>query len=313
MLSLRAIDAARERGGGLPVIAPAARGRPLRQQRIRELADGPGAIFLCGRYEGIDERVLEARNVEEVSVGDFVVSGGELPAMALLDAVVRLLPKAIGNPESVAEESFSAGLLEYPQYTRPAEWEGRSVPEALRSGHHGRIRAWREGNGGTRDAREAARSLGGLRCASGRRLCGVGTMNLMEEIESKEVEALMEGRQIPEFSPGDTVRVGVRVVEGEKTRVQAFEGVCIARKGGGLNASFTVRKISGGEGVERVFPLHAPVIDSITVIRRGSRATGKIVLFARANRKGRAHSREDYAAQPGQERQGLITVSQARA
>ena len=139
-----AIDAARERGGGLPVIAPAARGRPLRQQRIRELADGPGAIFLCGRYEGIDERVLEARNVEEVSVGDFVVSGGELPAMALLDAVVRLLPKAIGNPESVAEESFSAGLLEYPQYTRPAEWEGRSVPEALRSGHHGRIRAWRK-------------------------------------------------------------------------------------------------------------------------------------------------------------------------
>ena len=139
-----AIDAARKHGGGLPVIAPAARGRPLRQQRIRELADGPGAIFLCGRYEGIDERVLEARNVEEVCMGDFVVSGGELPAMALLDAVVRLLPNAVGNPDSVAEESFSAGLLEYPQYTRPAEWEGRSVPEALRSGHHGRIRAWRK-------------------------------------------------------------------------------------------------------------------------------------------------------------------------
>ena len=139
-----AIDAARQRFGELPVIAPAARGRPLHQQRIRELADGPGVILVCGRYEGIDERVLEAREVEEVSVGDFVVSGGELPAMAALDAVVRLLPCALGNPESVAEESFSAGLLEYPHYTRPAEWEGRLVPEALRSGHHGRIRAWRK-------------------------------------------------------------------------------------------------------------------------------------------------------------------------
>ena len=139
-----AIDAACQCAEGLPVIAPSARGTPLRQHRIRELADGPGAIFLCGRYEGIDERVLEAREVEEISVGDFVVSGGELPAMTILDAVVRLLPDVLGNPESVAEESFSAGLLEYPQYTRPAEWEGRSVPEELRSGHHGQIRAWRK-------------------------------------------------------------------------------------------------------------------------------------------------------------------------
>ena len=139
-----AIDAARQCNERLPVIAPSARGKPLQQNRIRELADGPGAILLCGRYEGIDERVLEAREVEEISVGDFVVSGGELPAMTILDAVVRLLPNVLGNPESVAEESFSAGLLEYPQYTRPAEWEGRSVPEELRSGHHGRIRAWRK-------------------------------------------------------------------------------------------------------------------------------------------------------------------------
>lgn len=111
-------------------------------------------------------------------------------------------------------------------------------------------------------------------------------MNLMEEIESKEIEALMEGREIPEFSPGDTVRVGVRVVEGEKTRVQAFEGVCIGRKGGGLNANFTVRKISGGEGVERVFPLYAPVIDSITVIRRGRVRRAK--LYYLRGRTGKA-------------------------
>ena len=111
-------------------------------------------------------------------------------------------------------------------------------------------------------------------------------MNLMEEIEGKEVEALMEGREIPDFSPGDTVRVGVRVVEGEKTRVQAFEGVCIGRKGGGLNASFTVRKISGGEGVERVFPLYAPVIDSVTVIRRGRVRRAK--LYYLRGRTGKA-------------------------
>ncbi len=139
-----AIDAVRKRFGSLPVIAPAARGRPLRQERIRELAEGDGAVFLCARFEGVDERVLEARDVEQVCVGDFVLSGGEIPAMAALDATVRLLPGVIGNPASVSEESFSAGLLEYPQYTRPAEWEGREVPEPLRSGHHGRIRAWRK-------------------------------------------------------------------------------------------------------------------------------------------------------------------------
>ena len=138
------IDSARERYGMLPVIAPTARGRPLTQRRIGELADGSGAVFLCGRYEGIDERVLEAREVEEVSVGDFVMSGGELPTMAVLDAVVRQLPRVLGNPQSLVEESFAAGLLEHPHYTRPAEWEGRRVPEPLRSGHHGRILAWRK-------------------------------------------------------------------------------------------------------------------------------------------------------------------------
>jgi tRNA (guanine37-N1)-methyltransferase len=110
---------------------------------VRALADGPGVILLCGRYEGVDERVLEARGLEEVSVGDFVLSGGELPAMCLLDACVRLLPEVLGQPDSLAEESFTGGLLEYPHYTRPQVWEGRSVPEVLLSGHHARIKAWR--------------------------------------------------------------------------------------------------------------------------------------------------------------------------
>lgn len=127
----------------LPLIYLSPRGKPFTQGRARELAAGPGAIFLCGRFEGIDERVLEARKIEEVSLGDFVMTGGELAAMALIDATVRLLPGVVGDPESLADESFEAGLLEYPQYTRPQEWEGLGVPEALLSGNHGRIAGWR--------------------------------------------------------------------------------------------------------------------------------------------------------------------------
>jgi len=127
----------------LPTIYLSPRGKPFTQGRARELAAGPGAIFLCGRFEGIDERVLEAREIEEVSLGDFVMTGGELAAMALIDATVRLLPGVVGDPESLADESFEAGLLEYPQYTRPQEWEGLGVPEALLSGNHGRIAGWR--------------------------------------------------------------------------------------------------------------------------------------------------------------------------
>ena len=128
-------------------------------------------------------------------------------------------------------------------------------------------------------------------------------MNLLEEIETKEVESLMEGREIPEFAPGDTLKVGVRVVEGEKTRVQVFEGVCIGRKGGGLNASFTVRKISGGEGVERVFPLYAPVIDSITVVRRGRVRRAKL-YYLRGRTGKAARIREKVSARRGSAKSG---------
>ncbi len=120
------------------------RGRAMDQAFVRELAEGPGAIMICGRFEGVDERVLETRNVEEVSLGDFILSGGEIAALALLDAVVRLLPGVTGNRESLEEESFADGLLEYPHYTRPPVWEGRSVPEVLLSGHHEKIREWRQ-------------------------------------------------------------------------------------------------------------------------------------------------------------------------
>ncbi|MDE0334368.1 MAG: tRNA (guanosine(37)-N1)-methyltransferase TrmD, partial [Defluviicoccus sp.] len=117
--------------------------RLLDQARVRALASGPGMSMLCGRFEGVDERVLEAHEIEEVSLGDFVLSGGEPAAMALIDACVRLLPGVIGQADSLAEESFADGLLEYPHYTRPQEWRGRRVPDVLLSGHHERVREWR--------------------------------------------------------------------------------------------------------------------------------------------------------------------------
>jgi tRNA (guanine37-N1)-methyltransferase len=126
-----------------PLILLSPRGRRLEQQRVREFAEMPGVRLICGRFEGVDERVLEARGIEEVSLGDFVLSGGEPAAIALIDACVRLLPGVVGCAETLAEESFAEGLLEYPQYTRPQLWQGRAVPEVLMSGDHGRIRAWR--------------------------------------------------------------------------------------------------------------------------------------------------------------------------
>jgi tRNA (guanine37-N1)-methyltransferase len=139
----KAVDAVRERQPAAPVLAMSPRGRPLRQARVRELAAGPGVTLLCGRFEGFDERLFEGRGVEPVSIGDYILSGGEPAALVLLDACVRLLPGVMGAPSSGEQESFESGLLEYPHYTRPPEWEGRTIPEVLRSGDHARIDAWR--------------------------------------------------------------------------------------------------------------------------------------------------------------------------
>jgi tRNA (guanine37-N1)-methyltransferase len=137
-----AIDAA-DAPADLPRLLMSPRGRSLTQSRVRELATGPGALVVCGRFEGVDERVIEARHLEEVSIGDYVLSGGEIAAMALIDACVRLLPGVMGRPESGTDESFSDALLEYPQYTRPQTFEGRTIPEILISGDHAKVTAWR--------------------------------------------------------------------------------------------------------------------------------------------------------------------------
>lgn len=137
-------DGVHDGSGVRPLIYLSPRGTPLRQERVRELAAGSGAVIICGRFEGVDARVLEARNVEEVSLGDYVLSGGEPAAIAMIDAVVRLLPGVVGAPDTLAEESFEGGLLEYPQYTRPSVWEGREIPPVLLSGNHAAVRAWRK-------------------------------------------------------------------------------------------------------------------------------------------------------------------------
>ena len=139
-----AVDHACARHPGTPILALTPRGKPLTQARVRQLAQGPGVILLCGRFEGFDERIFAARTIEEVSLGDIVLSGGEPAALMLLDACIRLLPGVMGAASSGAEELFENGLLEYPHYTRPAEWEGRTIPEVLRSGDHAKIAAWRK-------------------------------------------------------------------------------------------------------------------------------------------------------------------------
>jgi tRNA (guanine37-N1)-methyltransferase len=138
-----AIDAVSPEGDARPRLLMSPRGKPLTQARVRELAAGPGAVIVCGRFEGIDQRVIEARGLEEVSIGDYVLAGGEVAAMVLLEAVVRLLPGVLGAEDSHADESFENGLLEYPQYTRPQVFEGREIPAVLTGGDHGKVDRWR--------------------------------------------------------------------------------------------------------------------------------------------------------------------------
>jgi tRNA (guanine37-N1)-methyltransferase len=143
-----AIDAVERAGRPLIYLSP--RGLPLTQARVKALSDGPGAILLCGRFEGLDQRAVEAREIEEISLGDFVLAGGEIAAMALIEAAVRLIPGVLGDEDSPQDESFSHGLLEYPQYTRPQSFEGRDIPAVLSGGNHAEIARWR---------REAAENL----------------------------------------------------------------------------------------------------------------------------------------------------------
>jgi tRNA (guanine37-N1)-methyltransferase len=142
------LDGAVQPGDPRPRLLMSPRGRPFRQREAREWAEGPGLVILCPRFEGVDERIIEARGLMEVSIGDYVLSGGDIAAFAIIDACVRLIPGVMGKTESSVSESFESGLLEYPQYTRPREWEGRAIPDVLLSGDHARIAEWRRNEAG---------------------------------------------------------------------------------------------------------------------------------------------------------------------
>jgi tRNA (guanine-N1)-methyltransferase/ribosomal protein L19 len=269
-----------------PVVYLSPRGRPLTQAVAHELAARPTLTLLCGRYEGVDERVLEARQVEEISLGDFVLSGGEPAAIALIDAVVRLLPGVVGAPATLEEESFERGLLEYPPLYASGRMAGaqRAGGVALRPSREDQDMA--AGAGRSDHAQPPAGFVGALpRRTEHQR--GTTTMStIIQKLEQEQIEKAKAAGKIPDFAPGDTIRVDVKVIEGTRERVQAFEGVCIARRNAGFNSSFTVRKISYGEGVERVFPLYSPRIAGIELLRRGDVRRAK--LYYLRTRRGKA-------------------------
>ena len=216
--------------------------------------------ILCGHFEGVDQRLLETRNIEEYSIGDFILSGGESASFVFVDALVRLLPGVLGNANSAKDESFENNLLEYPQYTKPRDWEGKKVPEVLFSGDHAKIKGWRLSQSEAITQRQ--------RPDLWKKYLEKKMKNI-EDINKAAIQKITANKKITEFSPGDTIKVGVKIVEGKRERIQYFEGVCIAKKNRDLNSSFTVRKISFGEGVERTFALYSPNVDSIKVIRSG--------------------------------------------
>ena len=255
-------------------------------------------LLVSGHYEGFDERVREQLADDELSIGDYVLTNGALPVMVIIDAVTRLLPGVLGDEESAHEDSFSDGLLEYPQYTRPAEFRGHEGPGgiALRQSRGDRPMARRAGPA----AHERAPAGFALTCgrdASPRRplplrtprrgvpTCGANRqfMNqaLLDKIESEQFR-----KNAADFGVGDTVRVHTKVVEGDKERIQVFSGVVIGRRGHGLNEMFTVRRISYGEGVERVFPLHSPRVEKVEVERKGSVRRAKLTYLRKRLGKG---------------------------
>ena len=328
-------------------------GRRLDQDVVEGLAGyrssaSGGFSLLCGRYEGVDQRVADHLTDGELSIGDYVLGGGELAALVVVEAVARLVPGVIGNEASAGDDSFTSGLLEYPQYTRPASFRGWTVPEVLLTGDHGRIARWRLAaalrrtlerrpdlvaergglsqaelrvleefpdatgrEGGENEARPPSGSgeegtRGGptraIVTGSGRlhaaRLAGVPAASggpagrselapkgrVMNPTDIVDRENLRD--DIPEFRPGDTLKVHVRVVEGNRERNQVFQGPVIRRQGTGARETFTVRKVSFGVGVERTFPVHSPILAKVEVVTRGDVRRAK--LYYLRGRVGKA-------------------------
>ena len=282
------------------------------QAVARDLAALDGFSLLCGRYEGVDHRIRRHLVDDELSVGDVVLAGGEVAACLVIEAVTRLVPGVMGNDASPVTESFGdRGLLEEPQFTRPADFRGWEVPDVLRSGDHARIARWRlaqalhrtiatrpdliEARGGVTGGGAAA--VGrvpappvGLTSPSSTRSQGCPAMKATDLIDN---ESLRD--DIPDFAPGDEVKVHVRVVEGNKERVQIFQGNVIGRQGGGLQETYTVRKLSYGVGVERTFPLHTPTVTKIEVVKRGDVRRAKLYyLRGRTGKAAKVREKRDF-------------------
>ena len=282
----RAVESLDPDRGRVLLLSPA--GRRLDQGVVRELAAENHLTLLCGRYEGVDERVVEGLPAEEVSIGDYVMSGGELPALVVIEAVTRLVPGVIGRA-GVARAGFvrRSRAARSPHYTRPREFRGMSVPDVLwvattarsSGGAAKRQRPRPAGPGPTwpeaaaSDQRVVARRPGwAVQVAPGPLVhSSAVAMNKTDPIEQSYLRS-----DIPEFRPGDTVKVHVRVVEGSRERVQVFQGVVIGRQNGGLRETFTVRKISFGVGVERTFPVHSPSIAKLEIVSRGQVRRAKL-------------------------------------
>ena len=328
-----AIDAARPANDPRPLIYPSPRGVPFTQALAARLAQGPGVVIMCCRFEGLDERIIEARAMEEISLGDFVLAGGEVAAMAMLEACVRLISGVVGDEASVAEESFSEGLLEYPHYTRPQDFEGREIPEVLNSGNHADIARWRRAQAEaiTRARRPDLWALYEKRAQSAKSPHPKSTaktkariarhpghirprrrppMNLIQTLEKEQMQALRGDRKLPLFPAG---RHAQGHVQGRRRHLrrkgQAAEDARAASglrgrvhraRGRRINESFTVRKISYGEGVERVFPVYSPLVDSVEVVRHGKVRRAKLYyLRGRRGKKARIAERQ-YTAGEGE-------------
>jgi tRNA (guanine37-N1)-methyltransferase len=239
---------------GVPVFLLSPQGRKLDFQYAEDLAQNDRIILICGRYEGVDERVIQHLVTGEISIGDYILTGGEPAALVVVDAVSRFVPRVVGKADSVKNDTFFTGLLEFPQYTRPRDFRGIKVPEVLFSGDHSRIESWR-----LKKSLEKTRLL------------------------RPEKQAT---RDPASFRVGDTVKVHVIIREGDKERVQVFQGDVIAKRGSGLGATFTVRKVSFGIGVERIMPLHSKMIKKIEVVRHGKVRRAKLYYLRKL--KGKA-------------------------
>jgi tRNA (guanine37-N1)-methyltransferase len=277
----RAVEAVRQDGGGkVYLLSP--QGRTLDAGLARELAAERQVVLICGRYEGVDERVAEHLADGEISIGDYVLSGGELAAAVVVDAVARFVPGVVGKAGSVRNDSFSGGILDYPQYTRP---EG---PLRALLGRPQADRALEAEESPGKDGPAQAGPCRGRRPVPGRPRSSGGKperkeqrMNVISAVEDKQLK-----KDLPPFNVGDTVKVHVIIREGDKERVQIFRGDVIGKRGGGLKATFTVRKVSFGIGVERVFPLHSKMIKTIEVVRKARVRRAK--LYYLRDLKGKA-------------------------